>query len=287
MSTIHSLIVDFSKKPDTGATCSGLKLEVPKNEVAIGDSVEIRLWGPLELLGGWWLMRAMENLGPGALVSDVIGDTPSADESAGALVFEQVSFAATSEAQLEWPAFSLVRAVAVTELLALDADGKPSVVKPRGWVELGSGYLARKGYSCVRVVDDTPLYGAIALEYYRVRWYRRWFWTVPKDSKGDVWFFLYDGIDPAPYRKFAIELPELAATPARSKNITIRAADHATEAAIPNATIFIGGAQVGVTDSQGLLHVNGVASGEHAFRATAAGYLATNEDELSNEKIVV
>lgn len=290
MSAIYSLILDFDEEPESGTVCSGLKLEVPEKEIAIGDAVEIKLWGPLELLEGWRLLRGVENLGPGELVAEGESlelSSPQAELEAGSEIEEQVSFAGASEANLEWPVFALTRKVALTELLALREDGTPYLVKPRGWSEQENSFFERKGYSCVRARDATPLYGAALIAYRRLRWARRWLWTVPADAYGEVWFFLYDGVEPAPYRRFSLSLPELASSVVETKNIALRVLDSSTQTAVPNATVWLDGAQLGVTDAQGLLYADGVRAGEHAFRAEAQGYLPTEQDGLSNESIYI
>jgi len=71
------------------------------------------------------------------------------------------------------------------------------------------------------------------------------------------------------------------------RNVTLLALDDTTEAAIPNAAIWLDGLKVGETDADGLLYLDNVLSGEHALRATATGYLDSDQDELNNEKIVV
>jgi hypothetical protein len=281
MSAIYSLVLDFDEESESGTSCSGLKLEVPEEEVSIGDAVRIMLWGPLEYLEGWRLLRGVESLGPGELVSE------SGEGQAGAELVEQVNFAGASEAQLEWPVHGFTRKDALTELLTLNQDGTPSLVKPRGWSEQENAYFERKGYSCVRVRDKTALYGALRVTYRRLRWARRWLWTVPADAYGDVWFFLYDGVGDAPYKRFSISLPELASTVVETKNIAIRALDSSTRTAIPNATIWLDGLRLGVTDAEGLLHADQTLAGEHAFKAEAEGYLSTDEDGLSNESITV
>jgi len=247
----------------------------------------MRLWGPQELLSGWRLLRGVENLGPGELVAELPSDTPPEESSGGMEIIEQVNFAGACEAQLEWPAFSLTSKVALSELLALDENGAPYVVKPRGWLELENAFMERKGYSCLRVRDRTLLYGAALVTYRRVRWYRRWLWTAPAQTYGAVWFFLYDAETPAPYKRFSISLPELAASAYETKNLAIRAVDSSTQGAIPNATVWIDDLQIGVTDAEGVVYANNVRVGERAFKATAAGYLDTGDDALSNETITV
>jgi hypothetical protein len=270
MSTIVSAVIDLAQ----GGGCGALKLEVPDGEVSYGDAIEIRLRaGAPDLLTGWSLLAGTTSLGTGDLVED--GDELETQE--------QVDLAEEYEAQLEWPATGLHQVEALTELFALDAAGLPETWASRG--ELVTDRCSRQGYSCLRVGQDkTPLYGSVAVTYDKAAWYLTWSWTVPERA-GDQWFFLL--LDGAVYSKFAIEIPELATSSTEPKNITIHAYDEASEVDVPDAEVWLDGLYVGITGADGTLAVDDVAAGEHTIKIVAPGYLATDEDELSNDAITV
>lgn len=121
----------------------------------------------------------------------------------------------------------------------------------------------------------------------RVASYRSWTWTLPVNFVGDLWFFLYDDLETEPYRIFSIEMPELAATSVEYKALSIFVQDFSTEAAVPGAQIYLDGNLAGITDTDGLLHLTNIATGEHLFKAVKEGYLDTDVDGLSNDRIVV
>jgi len=271
----ETLVLDFGQA-ESGDECPLMYVEIPEKEVAPGDAVEIRLWGPAERLRGWSLCVFGQSLGAGRLC---------AIENAG--FAEHVSLAESLAAQLAYPVMRFTSVTARTPLACIREDAPyPPVV----WMQQGrvlTERCSRKGHSCIQVDAPRPLYGALEVAYQRVSTYLAWFWTIPDSARGDVWFFLYDDVTLAPYRKFAVELPERAVSEQGLRNLSIRVVDFATEAAVPGAAVYLDGLLKGHTGDDGLLHLNDVPTGEHAFKATCEGYLDTDQDALSNETIVV
>lgn len=275
MSEYATLVLDFGEE-ESSEDCPLMYVEIPENEVQAGDEVEIRLWGPAENLQDWTLCAFGQSLGTGTVKSLKNPDYT-----------EQVDLAESLEAQLEYPLLRFLKVMALTPLTYID-ENKP--FPPKTWRRKGAGLAAscsRKGYSCLQVAWERPLYGSLEVTYERVATYRAWTWTVPKNYAGDVWFFLYNDRNLKPYRKFAVELPELASVEEGVRNLSIKTLDFSTEAAIPGAAIYLNNKLQGHTDAEGLLHLTDVPTGEHLFRATREGYLDTDQDGLSNESIVV
>lgn len=271
----QTLVIDYQQEGQE-QDCPAMYVEVPENQVQAGDEVEIRLWGPLHRLQGWSLCVFDQSLGVGEL-----------QQLQNPEFTQQVDLPEKLDAQLEYPMDQLTRVKALTPLAFIPSDRPypPEVWKQRGQVI--TAHCSRKGYSCVQVNHDLPLYGSLEVTYQRIATYLRWFWTIPADTYGDIWFFLYDDIDTTPYRKFAVELPALASVQQEPRNLSIRTMDFATEASVPNAAIYLDGQFQGRTDAQGVLHLSNIMTGRHSFRAEASGYLSTDVDSLSNETIVV
>ncbi len=275
MNDIATLVLDFGQA-GSQEECPLLYVEVPQDEVAAGDAVEIRLWGPQSALRGWSLTCFHQSLGPG--VPGRLQDTAWT---------QQLDFAATDHAQLEYPFTAITKVETLTPLVSIDPDAP---CPPRLWAAKGrdvARMCGRKGYSCLRIDGNTPLHGSVLATVERVVTYRSWFWTVPENTWGDVWFFLYSDTTRPPYQSFALALPELASVAEGLRNLTIRTVDFATEAPVSGAAIHIAGLYRGVTDAEGLLHVADVPTGVHSFKAVREGYLDSDVDGLSNEQIVV
>ncbi len=275
MSTVTTLVLDFSGQ-QSEEECPLLYLEVPQDEVTPGDELELRLWGAVSSLGGWSLMCCHEPLGPG-----IMGRLSEPEYT------QQLDFAASTHARLDYPFMSIGRVETLTPLVRIDAAAP---CPPKLWAGKGrdiTSHVSRKGYSCLRLGADTPLYGSVLATVIRVATFRSWFWTVPENTYGDIWFFLYSDTARAPYRSFSLALPELAATAVGERNLTIRTVDFASEATISNASVYLDGHYKGLTNDNGRLDISGVTTGTHSFRAVKDGYLDTDLDGLSNDSIVV
>jgi len=273
--TIQTLVLEYDEE-QRSEECPLMYVEIPENEVGPGDEVEIRLWGPAENLSGWSLCIFGDSLGSGELQSL---ENPE--------FIQQVDLVESLEAQLEYPLMQLTHVTALTPLVCIDSQ---TPYPPLIWQNAGSDLTAlcsRKGYSCLQVESQRPLYGSLEVGFERVSTYRRWFWTIPSEYYGDIWFFLYDDTSLEPYRKFAVELPELAIVEQGVRNVSIKCVDFSTDAVVAGASVYLDGNYQGVTDAAGLLHLSDVATGEHHFQALAEGYLDTQEDGLSNDSIVV
>lgn len=292
MSTVYSLLLDFSEKEEE-ESCSGLLLQIPEQEVAVGDAVEVRLWGAELLLNeSWTLYQGGMSLGVGEIVYDWSyvpdGQGGLVPESTDAGVFEQVvTFEDSCEAQLDLPFQELVFMKALTQLCYIGADGKPKVHAPRGasCFERCGQWWSRRGYSYVKLNAELPIYGAVLVRARNIRTYRCWTWTVPDNAAGLAWFFLYR--NDLLYKSFTIELPELECAATETRNITLKVIDHATETAVAGALVAIDGVAAGSTDENGELRVDAVTTGDHNIAVSAQGYLDTDQDELSNETISV
>lgn len=270
MTAIATLVLDFGDET-TALDCPRFKLEVPEDEVAIGDEVEIRLWGPPGDLTGWELLRETVSLG--------VGQRKTTTEVA---LTEDVSFENEDYAALEWPVNSITRIKTMTNVLKL-VDDRPVIWANRKLVQTAK--FSKRGFCGIQVKDGTAIYGTARVEYNRVRDYLSWLWTVPADYSGDIWFFLYWHGDLK--NAFALELPALASQVLEYKNVTIEMVDHSSEAPLADATIYLGGNVVGTTDSEGRLKLDNKQTGTHLFKATKSGYLDTDLDELSNEEVVI
>ncbi len=181
MSTVYSLLLDFSKQEEDTED-SGLLLQVPEQEVSVGDEVEILLWGVEELLNeSWVLYQGGESLGVGEMVYDWYyvsdGQGGKEPESDDAGVFEQtVTFEEAYEAQLDLPFQELISIKALTQLCYIDDDGKPRIRAARGAFCSGNcgQWWSRRGYSYLKLTEELPLYGAVLVQARNIRTYRRW-----------------------------------------------------------------------------------------------------------------
>lgn len=274
MSQIKTLVLDFSQEAENPYPL--LYLEVPDATVTPGEEVEIRLWGTLEKLSGWTLCMQQTPLGAGEL-----------GQLAEPLYTQQVDLAAENDAALEYPFTALTKVTPLTPLTYVDPD---EPFPPKLWRAEGKNITAccsRLGYSGLRVNCAYPLRGSLEVTISRVTAYRSWFWTVPADRCGDVWFFLYNDVTQTPYRTFALELPKLASVSVEYRNVSIYVADYSTDAPVAGAAVYLDDTLRGYTGADGVLNLSDIATGTHAFRAVASGYLDTDEDGLSNETIVV
>lgn len=102
MSKLVSLVLDFSGAQSQD--CGALLLEFPTAQVAVGDAVEIRLWGEPDLLDGWRLLAGTQNLGVGQLTRDKDA-TPrlAGGHGVGALVEKEFSFESSRSGQFDFP----------------------------------------------------------------------------------------------------------------------------------------------------------------------------------------
>lgn len=117
-----TIVLDFSEEQKE-QDCPLLYVEVPQGEIAPGDALEVRLWGPEELLQGWNLCAAHESLGPGRL-----GGLTRQE----ALYSQQLNLAAATVAPLEYPFVETVSVTALTPLVWVDpaAPHPPAIWQP-------------------------------------------------------------------------------------------------------------------------------------------------------------
>jgi hypothetical protein len=199
-------------------------------------------------------------------------------------VQELIEFAETHEYQAKWPIHAIGRIVAVNEILKINkADGSVETWATDG--EDVTSKFVRKGYSCIIVGDGTDLYGTVRFEFTRSPYYKLWQWTVPTNGQGTYWFFIYR--DGSPINKFAIELPDLTDGMPEPRNIALRVVARDGGASLDEASVYIDGLYMGITDENGILNIDGIMTGTHDLRVTRAGFVDTDQDDLWNDKLEV
>jgi len=63
--------------------------------------------------------------------------------------------------------------------------------------------------------------------------------------------------------------------------------DYVTTDDVENASVYLDGVLQGLTDANGEIEVADVAIGTHSLRITAVGYIHSEDDDLSNDYLVV
>jgi hypothetical protein len=197
---------------------------------------------------------------------------------------ELIDFTETNEFQCEWPIGAMGRVVAVNELIEIDqASGALQT-----WASIGEDVTAkfkRLGYSCLAVDDGTKLFGTVRFEYTRSPYFKLWQWTVPVGAQGQYWFFIYK--DGAPKNKFSIQVPDLTVGLPEPRNIALKIVARDGGATLDGAAVYIDGMYMGLSDSSGILMVDGIMTGTHDLKVTKTGFVDTDKDTLWNDKLEV
>jgi hypothetical protein len=64
--------------------------------------------------------------------------------------------------------------------------------------------------------------------------------------------------------------------------------DYCSDEAIPDATVFLDGAEIGSTNSQGIINLGDLVRGTtHSIKVSKSGYIASDEDALRNDEFTV
>ena len=294
---------------DTDSMGAGVNTEIPLDDIIemvnFGDSITsttkwvidsisaiIAVGDILDIEDGIWAYGGADLLSQ-FTSSDNILSTVSAEAINGNIqvtyrstqdVQELVDFTETESYQCEWPIHSIGRITAVNELIHID-EATGAVLSYAAQGEDVTDRFQRKGYSCIKVIDGTKLFGTVKLEYTRSPYYKLWQWTVPTGAEGQYWFFIYK--DGFPINKFAIELPDLTTGLPEPRNVTIRVYARDGGASLDSAYVYLDGLFVGVTDEEGLLQVNGIMTGTHDIKVTRTGFIDSDLDELYNDKIEI
>jgi len=199
-------------------------------------------------------------------------------------VQEIVDFAEKHDHQCEWPILNIGRVTAVNELINIE-DATGTLLS---WAAPGENItdrVARKGYSCIEIIDGTDLYGSVKLEYTRTPYYKLWQWEVPVGAEGQYWFFIYrDGI---PVNKFAIQMPDLTSGVPEPRNIAIRVVARDGGGALDNVSVYIDGLFRGITDADGIINIDGIMTGSHSLKLTRDGFVDSDLDNLYNDELMV
>lgn len=267
-------VVQISYDPTVDSSCSGELFEIPKTQVVGGDVVQMLIWGMnFDNLAPYNLFKGTESMGYGVNV------TTSSDE-----ITAIVDFAETFNYQAEYPIFEINRIEAVTEILYEDFNGDIVTWATKG--QNVTSLFRRKGYSCIEMIDQIEIYGSVKFKYQRPPYHKLWEWTVPTNSEGLHWFFIYK-INVLK-NKFSIELPDLTSGPADYRNIMIYVTSRAGDEPVEFAEVYIDGYFVGVTEeTTGAITIDNIQVGSHSIQVVAAGYQDTDLDNLSNDIITV
>jgi len=272
--TTKSQTVQINYDLDSSTDCSGELFEIPESEVVGGDTLEIRIWArALSLLTPYTLYKGTVSMGAGTEV------TTTEDE-----ITEVIDFSETYKYQAEFPINSIVSIEAITEIVIIDPDTNDII----NWATIGENVKAKftlSGYSCIRELLNTPLYGSVRLVYKRPPYYKKWEWVIPTDAEGLHWFFLYK--NGMVKNKFSVELPDLTASDTTLRNIALVISGRESGNPIPNASVTIDNVYQGVTDANGIILINDITQGTHTLLATASGYVDTDQDALLNDSFTV
>ena len=199
-------------------------------------------------------------------------------------VSELVDFAETNDYQSTYPIAAIGRIIAVNELIEID----PHTGQLLSWAPVGADVTSRferRGYSCIKVSDGTKLYGSVQFEYTRSPYYKLWQWTIPTGAQGLYWFFIYKA--GTPINKFSIELPDLTDGVPEPRNIALRVVSRDGATPLSDASVWVDGLYIGITDSVGVINIDGIMTGSHALKVTRDGFIDSDLDNLWNDVLEV
>jgi len=195
-----------------------------------------------------------------------------------------VEFAETNDYQAEWPIHAIGRMVAFNEIVTINESTNTVETWAYEGEDITSRFMA-KGYSCIVSEDGLPLYGSLKFEFTRSPYYKLWQWTVPVGAQGLYWFFIYR--TGTIINKFSIQLPDLTVGLPEPRNIALRVIARDGGAALDNASIYIDGLYMGISDEDGVLNIDGIMTGTHDLKITRIGFVDTDQDNLWNDKLEV
>jgi len=255
--------------------CGGRAFEVEETDIEPGAVVVFNAWG---------INRAsLKNLSVRQGCDRSLGSGIWRSLSYSDRVYqEKVSFSDSNKAQLTYPIGSILRITAMSEFVNVDVEGNAECMRTRG--SNMKNTFSQIGSSCIGVVDlNAKLNGSANVHYLRSQYVKSWYWTVPNVT-ADFIFYVFD--DQVVVHKEAISVEEVD-TGAFFKDVTIFTREYTSLAIIPEAEVIIDGSSRGYTDSNGLLDVSQLEVGEHTIKVVKSGYIATDEDDLDNEKFTV
>jgi len=240
--------------PDTGIPCGQV---MPMFLIAANESY----------LDGYVLFYEQESMGPGTRVV-----------MPNEVTEEVLSFAEQDLFQLEFPIASIV---SITGRFIKGIFNTSNELIDTAMYE---GDFIKLGGSAVGPETRDKLYGDGIIEYYPGRYRTRWNWTV-NCSREKHWFFLKkNGII---VRKFEITVDVdqiIAATGERM--VVLRILEFSSRAPVVGAQVRVNGNLLGNTDEYGevdtILNV-----GTHNVHISKAGYVPSDEDDISNDEIEV
>ncbi len=268
--TNQTLSITYQETDTSEDSCPFVLFQIPDTDIPCGYPMDIYLRAETSaLLSGYTLYKEGTNLGSGSVQT----------ESQFLSIEEEIVFSETSEVQLERP-IRIIQGVNVSVMRkgVFNAQGELIDTAPY------SGSFIKKGGSCVATSTGELLYGHAVVTYRPGRFYRKWQWTVDCSRKNH-WFFLKkDGVI---VRKFSIEVDEVVqSNPDVQKTIVIRAIEFSSEVPQENASVYINDTFKGETDEYGELDID-LYPGTYNIKITKEGFLDTDEDDISNDEIVV
>lgn len=196
-----------------------------------------------------------------------------------AQTFEEV-ISVTGEALLATtaPIDQLTSAVCESPLVdvaneAID-ESAGAVVKPRLAVRNGSLYL-----------DQPGLYGSVRIKYQGFP-SQTWVHSAFPQS-GQYVLFAKNTADGTVEQVLVVVAGADATDQSQPSIVTVQAKDFCTDLPIPDAAVYINGLYKGLTDSLGKRVVGLLNPGAYSLKITAAGYTATDADELANDSFAI
>jgi len=272
MAEYSTLVIDFTTETE-GDGCGDRLLEIVDSSYAIGKRIEFKAWALTASRLNNLSMQygASRPLGMGYLRTI---QNSSHEES--------ISFEGTEQIQLTYPAYSIISAVAKTDIIKIDNEQTGSTFATRG--SNIASKLIRKGGSCIGMREEGyVLSGTIKIKYYKARCYRRWYFT-PR-SAGDYYFYMMENNKILKTVKVTIPEGETLAGSKVDKIICVK--DYVSLVVQEDAYIYIDGVMRGQTDEDGCLLVRNLEAGAHTIRITKSGYLDSDEDDLANDEFTV
>jgi len=257
---------------DENKECSGVLFEIPEVDVIGGQSLPITIWGHnLDAIREYSLFIGTRSLGGGSLFTE-----PAYN------LTEVMNFAETSSFQAKYPIEKINYVKAISDIFYINSNEEIKNIAYSG--EVITHHFERKGYSCVKEILNTNLYGGAEVNYTRSRHKKIWNWIVPTGKACTYWFFLYKNVLK---NKFSIAIPDLTDGTMVKKDILLRIVEYGTDAPIHNAQIMIDEQVFGYTDTNGAIALRDIEQGTYKLKVKANGYIPSEDDMLYNDEFTV
>jgi len=201
------------------------------------------------------------------------------------LIFGEEADVSFAQETLTYPAESIVSVTAESAIISISSSGQMTTLYSKDErIPVEDFELSPSGLCVTPSFQSSNISGTVKLVYQRVS--NRKYWEVyDLLNLGVNKFYLFrEGV-------FQEEITITMSVPTEDEETTDRTiqllvVDHSELTPIASAYVYFDGNLKGQTDENGYITVETTA-GSHNLLITASGYLDTNEDELSNDTIVI